>query len=100
NRRARLAGQLGEGFGRVGGEIGEHLAVEFDAGQREAVHELRVVQPVDARRGADADDPEAAEVALLALAAWVGELQPALDRLLGRAVELRLRPAVALRQTE
>ena len=43
--RRRLAGALGEsaeGLGVAHGDVGEHLAVELDAGQLEAVHERAV----------------------------------------------------------
>ena len=46
------------------------------AGGLQAAHQLRVGEPVLARGGVDADDPQAAEVALLVLAADVGVLAP------------------------
>src|SRR4051812_49783565 len=72
--RRRLAGALGEsaeGLGVAHGDVGQHLAVELDAGQLEAVHERAVAHAVLARGGVDAGDPEAAEVAL-AVAAVAG----------------------------
>src|SRR5215212_6705062 len=65
--RQRLAGALGksaEGLGVAHGDVGQHLAVQLDTGQLEAVHERAVGHPVLARGGVDAGDPEAAEVAL------------------------------------
>src|SRR5579875_2821330 len=71
----RLAGALretSEGVGVADGDVGEHLAVELDAGEREAVHELRVAHAVLARGGVDAGDPQAAEVALAVAPVAVG----------------------------
>src|SRR5262249_45663925 len=62
--------------------------------------ELAVAQVVLPGRGVDPDDPEPAEVALLAAAADVGEVAGPLDRLLGRPVELPLGEEVALRQPQ
>src|SRR4051812_17732893 len=72
--RRRLAGALGEsaeGLGVAHGDVGQHLAVELDAGQLEAVYERAVAHAVLARGGVDTGDPEAAEVAL-AVAAVAG----------------------------
>src|SRR6476620_6383182 len=66
-RLSRLAGGLGksgEGLGIAHGDVGQDLAVELDAGQLQAVHELAVAEAVLAGRRVDARDPEAAEVAL------------------------------------
>src|ERR1700690_3267269 len=71
----RLAGDLGKTSERVGvahGDVGEHLAVELDAGQLEAVHQLRVAHAVDPCGGVDAGDPQAAEVALAVAPVAVG----------------------------
>src|SRR5215208_6380276 len=65
--RRRLTGGVGESGERLGvadGDVREDLAVELDAGELEAVHELAVAQAVLARGGVDARDPEAPEVAL------------------------------------
>src|SRR4051794_33357385 len=72
--RRRLTGgvgESGEGLGVADGDVREDLAVELDAGELEAVHELAVAHAVLARGGVDARDPEAAEVAL-AVAAVAG----------------------------
>src|SRR4029453_5668856 len=53
---------------------------------------------VRARGGVDADDPQPAEVPLLAAASDVGEVARAGDSLLGRAVELPLGEEVPLGQ--
>src|SRR4051812_47318206 len=65
--RRRLAGALGEsaeGLGVAHGDVGQHLAVELDPGQLQAVDERAVAHAVLPRGGVDAGDPEAAEVAL------------------------------------
>src|SRR3954451_134486 len=73
--RRGLPGFLGKTSERLGvadGHVREHLAVELDAGRLQAVHELAVRHALLARRRVDADDPEAAEVALLVPAVPVG----------------------------
>src|SRR5271154_2367036 len=85
----RLAGDLGETSERVGvahGDVGEHLAIELDAGQGQAVHELRVAHAVDARSGVDAGDPQPAEVALAVAPVAVGVRVGLQQRLLGALV--------------
>src|SRR2546423_6154338 len=79
-------------------EVGEHLAIEVDVGEFQAVHELAVAQSIGARRRADANDPERAELALLELAAREGEIQRALDLLFRMAIELALGAAIAASQ--
>src|SRR4051794_32106116 len=72
--RRRLAGAFGESAERLGvahGDVGQHLAVDLDAGELHAVHERGIAHPVLARCGVDAGDPEPAEVAL-AVAAVAG----------------------------
>src|SRR5689334_7255002 len=58
----------------VHGEIREHFAIEFDRGELQTVHELRIVQTVQTSSSADAHDPQAAKIALLQLASGVGEV--------------------------
>src|SRR5436305_14056953 len=84
----RLLGQLGKACRILQGDIGEHLAVELDACSLQSVDEVAVGQAVQAGGGADADDPDGAELALLLLASGVGELQSALHRFLRSLVEL------------
>ena len=91
-----LSATLGEGRRLARGELGEPLAVELDAGGLEAAHEHAVGEAVLARGGVDADDPQAAEVALLALAADVGVDARLVGRLLRELVELALVLEVAL----
>src|SRR3954463_5523258 len=76
-----------EGLGVADGDVGQHLAVELDLGQAQAVHELAVAHSLLARGGVDALDPQAAEVALAVLAVAVG--------VGARLEQLLLRPLVA-----
>src|SRR5690349_23402419 len=91
----RLAGGIGksaEGLGVAHGDVGQHLAVELDPGQLEAVDEGAVVHAVLARGGVDAGDPQAAEVALAVAAVAVGVGIGLHDRFLG-ALVVRVRLA-------
>src|SRR5213596_1829377 len=67
-------------------EVGEHLAVELDFGLVAAGYELVVGKALLPRCGVDADDPEAAEDALLLLAVAVRVDIGVEDRLLRLAV--------------
>src|SRR2546421_8228641 len=70
----RLPGAFGKASERLGiadGDVREDLAVHLDLGEAKTVHELAVGQPLAPRRGIDAGDPEAAEVALLVAAGGV-----------------------------
>src|SRR5919109_2339868 len=70
-----LPGSLGKTSKRLGiadGDVGEHLAVELDAGLAEAVHELAVAHALAPRGGVDPDDPQAAEVTLAVAAGGGG----------------------------
>src|SRR3989475_5435553 len=78
-RRLRARDDRGEGLGLADRQIGHHLAVDVDPGELYAVHELRVGQPVLARSGIDALDPQSAEIALSVAAVAVGIAQPLLD---------------------
>src|SRR5690606_570404 len=53
-------------------ELGEHPAVDLDAGQVQSLDETVVGEAVRARRGVDALDPEATEVALARATVAVG----------------------------
>src|SRR4051812_42290190 len=68
----RLVGQRAKRLDVVHGDVGEHLAVDRDAGLPEAVHQAAVAHAVLASGRVDAHDPERAEIALLLLAADVG----------------------------
>src|SRR3954465_12878700 len=95
----RLPGGLGKSAERLSvadGDVGQHLAVELDLGQAQAVHELAVAHALLARGGVDALDPEAAEVALAVLAVAVGVGAGLEQLLLGPLVARVLLAAVAL----
>src|SRR4051794_37735063 len=78
-----------EGLGVADGDVGEHLAVELDLGELQTVHELAVGEALLARRGVDALDPQAAELALAVLAVAVG-VRARLEELLLRALVARV----------
>src|SRR5262249_5666242 len=77
-------------------QLRQHLAIEVDAGLLEGGHELRVREPHLAACGVDAHDPERSRLALLLLAAAVGEGPRAQDRLGRSLVELPPPAEVAL----
>src|SRR5205814_8767887 len=60
--------ELLERHGIAHGEVGEHLAVDLDAGLAEPIHQAAVRQLMLPRGGVDARDPETAEVRLAAAA--------------------------------
>src|SRR3954469_10284746 len=87
--RRGLSGALGksaEGLGIAHGDVGQHLAVQLDARQLQAVDERRVRHALGARGGVDARDPEAAEVALAVAAVAVRVGVRLHDRFLGALV--------------
>src|SRR4051812_29649489 len=101
--RDRSAGgldQRGEGSRLVHRELGEHAAVELDAGQLQALHEPVVGHVVLAGRGVDPGDPQLAEVALADLAVAVGVGGRVEHLLLGLAVEPRALTAVSAGRLE
>ena len=51
------------------GNLGEHLAVEGDAGFLEAIHKLGVVHVIELAAGGDPGDPQAAERSLFLFSA-------------------------------
>src|SRR5215213_1454015 len=79
-----LGGNLSERFRLMNGQIGKHFAIELDRRQFQSMHELRIIQTVQASSSSDAHDPETAKIALLQLPSGVSEIQPALDRLFCR----------------
>src|SRR3954465_13360392 len=88
----RLPGAVGktsEGLGVADGDVGQHLAVELDLGQAQAVHQLAVAHALLAGGGVDALDPQAAELALAVLAVTVG-VRARLEQLLLRALVARV----------
>src|ERR1700758_1775813 len=64
-------------------EIGQHLAVNRDAGFGEAGDEAAVVEAKRTNRGVEALNPQSAKAALAPLAVAIGVLVGLLDRLLG-----------------
>src|SRR3954470_4146030 len=85
-----------EGLGVANGDVGQHLAVELDLGEAQAVHQLAVAHALLAGGRVDALDPQAAELALAVLAVAVG-IRARLEQLLLRPLVARvLLAAVAL----
>jgi hypothetical protein len=80
-----LGDQRSECLRLVDRHVGQHLAVDLDAGLVQAVDQAAIGQAVLAGGGVDALDPERAEIALADLAVAIGVLQRLLDRLLGDA---------------
>src|SRR2546426_904719 len=73
-------------------------AIEFDPGNLQPVHELRIVQAVEPRRGADTHNPKTTEISLLQLPTGISEIQSALDRFFRRPIKLRLSAAITARE--
>jgi len=69
------------------GGLRQNFAIQFETGQLHPVHEFAVGEAKVARRGADADNPQRAEITLLALASRVGELERALNGFLRGTVQ-------------
>ena len=86
--------QFAEGFGVANRQIGEHLSIDVDAGQLEAMHELVVRHPLAAGCGVDPGDPKLAHVALAGPPVAIGVLErmPLLE---GRNMIMILAPAAA-----
>ena len=72
-----------ECFRAVHGEVGKHLAVDFDAGLVEHTHQLGVRQTFHASGCVDTLDPQSAEVALLILTIAVSVGKTFLPSILG-----------------
>src|SRR5256885_1055139 len=98
--RLGLLGQRGKRRRARDGELREALSIERDAGVLQSVDELAVRQPVLARRGVDAHDPQTSKVALLAAAADERVLERRIDRFFRGAIELALVGVIAFRQTK
>src|SRR5207244_4667960 len=94
------SGELREPLRVAHRHLGQDLAIEQDPGPLERGHEPRVREPDLTARGVDADDPEAAEAALLLLSPTIGERAGAEDSLGRRAVELAPSADVPLRLLE
>src|SRR5258708_39461384 len=68
-------------------QVGQNLAVEFDAGYLQTVDELVIAHPIQFGGSADAHDPQRAILPLALFASGVGELKAALDGFFRRTVE-------------
>ena len=84
----------------VHGDIGQHLPVEFDPGQLQAVHERAIGHPFGADSGVDALNPQGTEAALLHLAIAIGVLSGLFDGLTGDADRVLTTAIIALRRFE
>src|SRR5688500_1263426 len=93
-------GEPGEGLRLAPRQIGQDLAVEAGAGLAQALDQPVVGQAVEPRRRVDAQDPQAAEVALALLAVAVGVGHGLVHGLLGHAVGVLLGAVVALGRLE
>ena len=82
------------------GQFAEGLAVEGDVGGLHAGHKRAVLQPLGAHGRIDADDPQAAEVALLALAVLVRIHAGTREGILGVAIQFGLIAKVTLGFTQ
>src|SRR5260221_2102260 len=96
-RALRLGDDRGKRLALVHRDVGEHFAVETDAGEVQRVDELAVGEALGADRGVDPLDPQSAEAALLHLAVAVGILPSLLDRLAGYPDRVLAAAVIALR---
>ena len=78
------------------GQIGQHLAVHFDGGLLQAVHEAAVGQADFTRGGVDTGDPQGTELALALTTVAVSVLAGLHDRLLGDPIYVLATAAIAL----
>src|SRR5262245_2956004 len=94
-------GRLDEVADRLRGacsEVGKRHAVDVSPCALRPGDELAVGDVMQTRCGVDADDPEAAEVALLAMTCDVREVAGAIGGLFGGAVELPLVEEIPARE--
>src|SRR5690349_22395450 len=94
---ASALGKSAEGLRVAHGDVGQHLAVQLDARQLQAVDERRVRHALGTRGGVDAGDPEAAEVTLAVAAIAVRVRVRLHHRFLGALVRRVRLAAEALR---
>ena len=92
--------QATEGRRILDRNIRQDLSIHFDSGLLQSGNELVVVQSIQARRGADADDPQAAEVTLSHLAIAIGIYKRLLDGFFSELIQLALVEVVTLRKAE
>ncbi len=82
--------QLTERLGVTHRNISQNLAIQFHADQLQSVNELVVGQVMFPGRRSDANDPQAAKIALAGFPVAIAIFQSALHRLLRGAVQLAL----------
>ena len=90
--------QRGKALRVINCHLGQHLAVQVDAGALETEHKLAVGQTVEACCRVDTGNPDTAELALALTAACVCRSQRAHHGLLSHAILLGTRSSVALSQ--
>lgn len=80
------------------GEISKHFAIKLDAGQFQTMHKLRIIQTIEACGSSNANNPQAAKIALLQFSSGISKIQPSLHSLFSGAVQFRFCAAITLRQ--
>src|SRR6202022_2924195 len=97
---ARDGDQFAEGFRVTNRQVREHLAIDVDTGQLEAMHELVVGHALAAGGCVDPGDPQLAHVALACPPIAIGVLERMEDRLVRRPEEGPVGPPEALGEAE
>src|ERR1700682_436340 len=92
--------QFAEGFRVTDRQVREHLPIDVDTGQLEAMHDLFVGQPLAAGGRVDPGDPQLAHVALACPPIAIGVLERMEHRLVGRPEERPVRHPEALGEAE
>ena len=95
DRLLHLAGQFRERRGVARRDIGQDFPVEQNSQLLQPVDELAIGKVVEPCRGADADDPEAAEIALALAPTAISKAARAVRGLLHEFVELAFTEEVA-----
>ena len=78
------------------GEVGEHLAVDFNTGKLQAIDQTGIGQAVDAGTSVDTLDPQAAESALAELAALLSVMKGTFNSFTSGTVQTAATTAEAL----
>src|ERR1700722_14950160 len=89
--------QRTKGVGVGDGQVGQHLAIDFDAGQVQPIDQPAVAHAVQPSRRVDALDPQLAKVTLAGPTVPVGVLHRMHELLVGRTVRPTLVSVVSLR---
>src|SRR5260370_11253617 len=97
---ARDGDQFAEGLRIANRQVREHLPIDVDAGQLEAMHELVVGHALAAGGRVDPGDPELAHIALACPPITVGVLERVEHRLVRRPEERPVRHPEALGEAE